>query len=307
MGLIGPNGSGKSTLLKLLSFIEKPTKGKIFFKGKPAEPFDESVRFRVTLLTQEPYLMKRSVFDNIAYGLKIRKNSGDLKKRVSQGLEMVGLLPKAFVNRPWNELSGGEAQRVALAARLVLKPEALLLDEPTASVDAASAQLIKDAAIKARQEWGTTLIIAGHDLQWLYGVCDESLHFFRGHILDSKMGNIVFGPWKHIEDNQWGKTLKGGQCIILSSPPNTNSVAMIKPFFIEASVEDNQANLKRKTLHGIISRMILEQSTGEVIVTVPVGNYPFTLKLTRKQVQDMGLYPGGNVALGYDPNAVKWY
>ena len=67
IGLIGPNGSGKTTFLKLLAFVEKPTKGKIFFKGKAAEPFADYVRFQVTLLTQEPYLMKRSVFDNISY------------------------------------------------------------------------------------------------------------------------------------------------------------------------------------------------------------------------------------------------
>ena len=68
VGLIGPNGSGKTTLLKLLAFVEKPSKGNILFKGKSAEPFADSVRFQVTLLTQEPYLMKRSVFENISYG-----------------------------------------------------------------------------------------------------------------------------------------------------------------------------------------------------------------------------------------------
>ena len=76
VGLIGPNGSGKSTLLKLLSFIETPTYGAILFRGKKAEPFSREVRFKVALLPQEPYLMRRTVYDNIAYGLKIQKKTG---------------------------------------------------------------------------------------------------------------------------------------------------------------------------------------------------------------------------------------
>jgi tungstate transport system ATP-binding protein len=139
LGLVGPNGSGKSTLLKLLAFVDRPTRGQVRFKGKPEAPFSDGVRFQVTLLTQEPYLLKRSVFDNVAYGLRIRNGREDFRPQVAEALAMVGLDPDTFMHRPWNELSGGEAQRVALAARLALRPEVLLLDEPTASVDGASA------------------------------------------------------------------------------------------------------------------------------------------------------------------------
>ena len=151
-GLIGPNGSGKSTLLKLLGFLEQPTYGAILFKGKKVIPLPNEVRFGVTLLTQEPYLMRRSVFDNVAYGLKIRRDTKDLRNRVWEALAQVGLDSKDFARRKWTALSGGEAQRVALAARLVLKPEVLLLDEPTANVDTDSARLIRKASLKAREE-----------------------------------------------------------------------------------------------------------------------------------------------------------
>jgi tungstate transport system ATP-binding protein len=139
LGLVGPNGSGKSTLLKLLAFVDRPSRGQVRFKDKPEVPFSDGVRFQVTLLTQEPYLLKRSVFDNVAYGLRIRNGRKDFRPHVAEALSMVGLDPDTFMHRPWNELSGGEAQRVALAARLALRPEVLLLDEPTASVDGASA------------------------------------------------------------------------------------------------------------------------------------------------------------------------
>ena len=85
---------------------------------------------------------------------------------------MVGLPPDKFSRRKWFELSGGEAQRVALAARLVLRPEVLLLDEPTSSVDVASAQRMHEAVLEAKNSWKTTLVIASHDQTWLHGVCD---------------------------------------------------------------------------------------------------------------------------------------
>ena len=119
LGLVGPNGSGKSTLLKLMAFIFKPTQGKIMFRGRPAFPFDEAVRSQVTLLTQEPYLMKRTVFKNVAYGLKVRGAKENWQRPVNEALEMVGLDPGSFSQRQYEELSGGEAQRVALAARLI--------------------------------------------------------------------------------------------------------------------------------------------------------------------------------------------
>ena len=71
-GLIGPNGSGKSSLLRLLAFVDSPSEGSLLFKGRKVAPFDASVRFHVSLLPQEPYLLKRSVFDDIAYGLVLR-------------------------------------------------------------------------------------------------------------------------------------------------------------------------------------------------------------------------------------------
>ncbi|UCF89751.1 MAG: ABC transporter ATP-binding protein, partial [Desulfobacterales bacterium] len=193
LGLIGPNGSGKSSLLRLLGLIERPTQGQILFNGRRVEPFSEEARFLITMLPQEPFLMKRSVFKNVSYGLKLRGHRTDAFDRVNEALTLVGLASKDFARRPWYALSGGEAQRVALAARLALKPQVLLLDEPTASVDAASAQLIKEASLRARQELGTTLIVASHDWQWLYEICDAILHLFNGRIFRRSRETIVFG------------------------------------------------------------------------------------------------------------------
>ena len=83
VGLIGPNGSGKSTLLRMLGLIERPTQGKILFNGREVEPFSDEARFQITLLPQEPFLMKRSVLGNVSYGLKLRGNGMDIVQRAN--------------------------------------------------------------------------------------------------------------------------------------------------------------------------------------------------------------------------------
>lgn len=190
-GLSGPNGCGKSTLLKFLAFVDKPKEGVIRFNGIAAVPFSPVIRFKVSLLTQDPYLMKRSVYNNILYGLKIRKEPGSMNEKIHEALNWVGLPYDDFCSRKWYALSGGEAQRVALAARLVLKPEVLLMDEPTANVDPESSELIRKAVLRARVEWGTTLVIASHDREWLSRISDTMLYLHRGKLTGSDLGNFI--------------------------------------------------------------------------------------------------------------------
>lgn len=183
VGLAGPNGSGKSTLLRLLAFLEAPASGTLTFQDTPVSTKPAAHHRHVTLLVQEPYLLKRSVHANVAYGLKVRGQT-DVNRPVQRALHMVGLDPESFANRQWYELSGGEAQRVALAARLVLQPKVLLMDEPTASLDGQSAALIRQAALTARDENNTALVIASHDMAWLNAVSDHILHLEQGEIKD---------------------------------------------------------------------------------------------------------------------------
>ena len=164
VGLVGRNGSGKSTLLKVLGFLQ-PYEGTLKFCGSINPNREE--RRKATLLLQEHFLLRRSVFENVAYGLRLRDvPKSDIKIKVEETLTNVGLDPEHFARRQWYALSGGESQRVALASRLVLEPEALLLDEPTANIDEASSILITNVLMKAKEK-GTTIIIASHDIIWL--------------------------------------------------------------------------------------------------------------------------------------------
>lgn len=163
VALIGPNGSGKSTLLRLLAFLEKPALGVLVYDEKPGWfPINE-----VTMLLQEPYLLKTSVFRNVAFGLKMRGDTKNLRDRVYKAISDVGFDPADVAHRRWYELSGGEKQRIALATRLILRPRVLLLDEPTSNLDTASTAIIHEAVIRAHREDNTTVVAASHDHKWL--------------------------------------------------------------------------------------------------------------------------------------------
>ena len=304
IGLVGPNGSGKSSLLRLLGLIEKPTEGTILFDGYPVEPFSAKARFLISLLPQEPFLMKRSVFKNISYGLKLRGNVNDIETRVKDALLTVGLSYKEYAQRPWYALSGGEMQRVALASRLALKPKVLLLDEPTASVDAPSAQLIKEASLRVRKQFATTLIIASHDWQWLYEICDEILHLFQGKIFGSGRETFIYGPWQKMETEKWGKYLSDGQVVYVTEPPCQNATAVIN----ELSIGANHLNCCEKdiVLNGIVSRLSLERKTGHVFATILVGELPLAVRLTPQQNTRQSLYPGKSISVGYHLGQIKW-
>ena len=310
VGLVGPNGSGKSTLLRLLAFVESPSDGKITY-FPVLETDGRPLRFQITLLCQEPYLLKRTVFANIAYGLKIRKDTRNLHDRVAEALEWVGLDYSSFAKRKWYELSGGEAQRVALAARLILKPSVLLLDEPTASVDVESAQRIRDAILMAKSEWGATIVISSHDRNWLYESCDQLVHLLRGHIIGSAAENIVFGPWKWLNGTLWYKLLDGNQRLILKGAENENSVALLSPDSLIVRPLSENFNFfdAEKTqrevcyINGIVSALIMERATNNILVSIAVGHITFNARLASNHQM---LYPGQKVILEIPTDSARW-
>ena len=162
VALTGPNGSGKSTLLRLLAFLEKPHAGELIFHGNGGDP-----RREVTLLLQEPYLLKENVFRNVTLGLVLRGKTKGLRSAFEAAMHAVGFEDvETMSRRSFHALSGGEKQRVALASRLIIHPTVLLLDEPTSSVDARSARAI-ESAVRGCISCGTTVIYATHDMALL--------------------------------------------------------------------------------------------------------------------------------------------
>lgn len=185
VGLYGHNGSGKSTLLRVLGFLLEPQAGRMEFAGREVDAGmrrnGHLLRRKAVLLGQDTCLLKRSVAANVAYGLKLRGREAP-DEAIFAALERVGLRPEIFARRPWRQLSGGEARRVALAARLILNPTALLLDEPTAGLDRASTEHVQKAVLAASREQGAAVVISCHDLAWLKQSADTVLTLEEGRI-----------------------------------------------------------------------------------------------------------------------------
>jgi len=164
LALLGPNGSGKTTLLKILALIENPTSGEVKFQGETASfKNTEKTRMQSTLVFQKTILFNTSVYNNIAYGLKIRKIPKNMcDEEVKKALKLVKL--EGFEKRPARKLSGGEQQRVALARALVLKTALLLLDEPTANLDPKNAAMLEEIIASVNREMKTTIVMATHNM-----------------------------------------------------------------------------------------------------------------------------------------------
>lgn len=307
IGFFGPNGSGKSTLFSLLSFINKQTNGELLFNGIDNKYLQQELKQSVVMVPQNPYLLKRTVFENIAYGLKLRKETDNLEQKVNEALSLVGL-HRAFANRKWSQLSGGEAQRVALAARLILKPKVLILDEPTTGVDTNSAQLIKEAILSTKQKWNTTILISSHDHNWLNHICDRKVALYNGHLVDSGNLNLLFAPWEKAEDNKLIKFFPDGQVLKIqnSESKKRDSVVMIESSAITICRLDCKDLITETTLIGVINSISHQNSTELLVVEFTIGGISFNCKIDRETMQEQRFLPSDRVYVNINTNKVCW-
>ncbi len=175
IAVVGPNGAGKSTLLHLLAFLEKPSsRARFVFRGKPATGTRRN-RQSIGLLKQSPRLFRGSVRRNLAYPLKVRgTEAAERASRISETLSLLDL--GAHGDTRVDKLSGGERRRVALGRVLIARPQLLLLDEPTAHLDCASADLVE----RVISEWRTGLVLATHDLHLAHRVATRVITLEEG-------------------------------------------------------------------------------------------------------------------------------
>jgi tungstate transport system ATP-binding protein len=178
--LVGINGAGKTTLLRVLAGLEEPDKGNIVFEGKDVS--GKELRQIATLVFQKTAIFNRSVFSNLAYGLKIRgKKKDEIEEGITRELHAVGL--RNFEKRKARKTSGGEQQRIALARAFLLNPQILLLDEPTANLDPNSATII-EKAIMSRTDGKSIIILATHNLSQAKRLASEIVHIYEGKIIE---------------------------------------------------------------------------------------------------------------------------
>jgi tungstate transport system ATP-binding protein len=162
LSIIGPSGAGKSTLLRLLNFIENPNSGTILFDQQHTHaniPLNQ--RRRITTVFQNPALLRRTVLNNLRFGVTLHGKKLS-KDELLDWLERLGL--SGFEIKSAKKLSAGEAQRVALARALLVKPDVLLLDEPTANLDPYNVRLIEQVVQEENQINHTTIVLVTHNI-----------------------------------------------------------------------------------------------------------------------------------------------
>lgn len=187
LGIIGHTGSGKSTLIQHLNGLLQPTAGEILLRGKNiwAEPKKiREVRFKVGLVFQYPeyQLFEETVYKDIAFGPRNMKlGTEEIDRRVREAASFVGVDEELFESSPL-ELSGGQKRRIAIAGVIAMRPEVLILDEPTAGLDPAGCEQILENICDYREKTGATVLIVSHNMDDVARLSERIIVFDHGKI-----------------------------------------------------------------------------------------------------------------------------
>jgi tungstate transport system ATP-binding protein len=319
LALLGPNGSGKTTLLRILAFIEYPSGGEVKFQGETVNfRKTEKPRMQSTLVFQKTILFNTSVYNNIAYGLNVRKIPKNVRdEEVRNVLKLVKL--EGFEKRPARKLSGGEQQRVAIARALVLKTALLLLDEPTANLDPKNAAMLEEVIATVNRETKTTIVMATHNMFQAKTLPDRIALMSDGRITEVGTPTEIFGTLsKNLAsfaavDN----TFTG---IAKTTSAGTTQVDIGNGVQIEAAVQrqgvisvfvNPQDIIVSNSAISSSARNVFKGRIIEVIdldslvkLRVDIGK-PFTIQITKRSFNEMGLNLGSTVYLTFKASSVQ--
>ncbi len=195
VAIIGPNGAGKSTLFSHFNGLTEPTSGCVNIEGKPIS-FEKDellkVRQKVGIVFQDPndQLFAPTVKEDIAFGpMNLGLSYDEVEKRVEDALKMVGM--ENYEDKTPHHLSGGQQKRIAIAGIIAMKPELMILDEPTAGLDPDGVEKVLNILNQLNEE-GMTLIISSHDIDMISKYADKIFVLYNGEIIESGNKNKIF-------------------------------------------------------------------------------------------------------------------
>lgn len=325
LAIIGPTGAGKTTLLRLLDHLEKPSSGRIIFDGREVSRSHRAqteVRRRLSMVFQKPVAFNASVYDNVAYPLKVRGyDTKTTAERVNMMLQTVGL--DGHRKRNARTLSGGETQKVALARALVTDPEVLLLDEPTANLDPVSTSKIEEVLAHIIRQQKTTIVISTHDMVQGQRLAGRIGVLMNGEILQIGSPNEIFTSPQSREVAEFvgvenilagtvaGKdnrlvTLnldnKGGVIQAISDQDVGETVyVLIRPEDITLSLSKDLSSA-RNVLQGEIARII---PLGPLLRVEMDCGFPLLSLVTKTSGEELELAPGKEVYASFKATAVR--
>ena len=230
--LLGPSGCGKTTTLRMVAGFESPDEGEIYLGGEPINALTPNKRDTAMVFQSYALFPHYNVFDNVAYGLRLRKvPKPEIERRVKEILELVEM--GGMESRMTNQLSGGQQQRVALARALVVEPGVLLFDEPLSNLDAKLRVSMRTEIRRIQQKLGITAIYVTHDQSEAMAISDQIIIMKKGviaqmgspmdiyyHPVDEFVAdfigeaNFLKGSSKGMRDNACVVDVDGRECLV---------------------------------------------------------------------------------------------
>ncbi len=306
LALVGPNGAGKTTLLTLLAFLARPSAGRLEFRGgDPWADADRAVAARreAVLVSHHPYLFKGTVADNVAFGLKLRNvPDGERVARLREALSLVEL--DGWGPSSISGLSAGQAQRVALARALALRPRALLLDEPTANLDAALGTRMEAVLREIGREWGTAVVFSTHNFSQASRLADGILYLSEGRRVEFGHENCFSGTAETDGRVSWIEPRPGVR-IVFPGVRRGRATCVIDPAAIRvvAADEGTTPPAGANVLRGRVTRMeTLDAATALVRVS---GELVFRACLPIRELESGRVSLSREVLLRFEPESVK--
>ena len=304
-GFVGPNGAGKSVLFEALSLLSRADEGTVELFGEtifPGRAGWHVARRRMAMVLEEPYTFRGTVAANIAYGLGARGVRGrERDRRVDRALAVLGLGPLAGTDS--RHLSGGQAQRLALAQALVLETDVLLLDEPTAHVDAEHVGAVERLLAELRSSRASTVLLATHDLEQAYRLSDGIFVLTQGLVRKHTPENYFLGSIAEIDGQAWFESWSG-----LRFPVPPGRIGGARVFVDPESILVSRQPVRSSGRNRLVATVQAVEGEGRTVqLRVSVNGVQLTSLLMGELVGDLALVPGDRVCLTFAATGVHVY
>ena len=322
LAVIGPNGAGKTTLLQVLALLEKPAKGEVMFEGQPVRGRELALRRRMAVMLQEPLLLRRSVAENVAMGLKLRgAPRSERRLRVKRWLERFDVAHLA--ERSARKISGGEAHRVSLARAFALEPEVLLLDEPFSALDQPTRESLLEELAAALSETGLTTVFVTHDRNEALRLGHRVAVVVDGELrqvgptaevfaapADEEVASLVGAetvvPGRRIAAREGLVSVAVGSQVIEAVANGVVSeevLVVLRPEDVTLTLAEDHspATSARNRLRGVIVR--ITPAGHQARVAVDCG-FPLIALITKQSLEDLALQPGQEIVAAFKAHAV---
>ena len=320
--LIGPTGAGKTTLLRLLDLLELPYSGSIKFDGVDVTRSRRDrleARRRMTFVQQKPIVFTMNVYENVAYGLRLRHERKEvIRRKVEHALEMVGMAD--YRDRKAKTLSGGETQRVAIARALVTEPEVLFLDEPTANLDPVSTAKVEEILAYIIEGHKTTIVMTTHDMSQGQRLAGRIGVLMNGEMLQIGSPNAIFcSPYsKEVAEFVGVENILGGVVIsrdgdLVTIEVSGGIVEAISDYGVGEQVhilirpEEITLMLSRDTssARNVFQGRIVRITSMGPLVRIEVDcQFPLLGVVTARSAEEMGLTAGREVYASFKATAL---